>query len=305
MAINRASIRKQLQEGLNAVFGLEYGQYPDQWKEFLTLETESKKAFVEDVLMTGLGAAAVKAEGAGVQYDSASEGWVSRYVFETIALAFAITEEAMEDDLYKTLGTKLSKALARSMAHTKNVKGANILNYGFNSSYTGGDGKVLFATDHPLKSGGTQANTLATQADLSETSLEDMLVLISNCVDDRGLPMPLTAKKLIVPTASQFIAARLLSGPSDMRQGTSDRDINAIKTLGLVSGGFSVNNFLTDNDAWYLTTNCADGLKMIQRVALKTGMDGDFDSGNMRYKARERYAAGWSDFRGAFGSQGI
>lgn len=305
MAINRAAIRKQLQEGLNVVFGLERAQYPDQWKEFLTLETESKKAFVEDVLMTGFGAAAVKAEGAGVQYDEATEGWVSRYVFETIALAFAITEEALEDDLYKTLGTKMVKSLARSMAHTKNVKGANILNYGFTAGYNGGDGVVLFSTAHPLVGGGTAANTLSTQADLSETALEDMLVIISNTVDDRGLPFPLKAKKLIVPTASQFVASRLLSGPADMRVGTANREINAIRTEGLISGGFAVNNFLTDTDAWFITTDCPDGLKMIQRVNLKNGMEGDFESGNMRYKARERYVAGWSDWRGAFGSSGI
>ena len=304
MAINRAQIKKQLQEGLNAVFGMTYKTYEDQTKDIFVTSTEGKKAYVEDVLMTGFGAAPVKQEGAGVSYDSASEGFVSRYIFETIALAFAITEEAMEDELYGSLGSKMSKALARSMMYTKNVKGANILNNGFTAGFTGGDGVVLFSTSHPLQGGGNGANTLSTQADLSETSLEDMLTLIGNAVDDRGLPIALKAKKLIIPNGLQFTAARLLSGPADMRQGTAERDINAIKTMGLISGGFAVNNHLTDTDAWFLTTDAEDGLKHVQRLALKNNMEGDFESGNMRYRARERYVFGWSDWRGAFGSSG-
>lgn len=303
MAINRAQLKKQLQEGLNAVFGLEYKSYPEQWKDIFVSSTEGKKAYVEDVLMTGFGAAPVKGEGAGVAYDSAAESYVSRYLFETIALAFAVTEEAIEDELYGTLGSKMSKALAKSLQHTKNVKGANILNYAMTSAYTGGDGKVLLAVDHPLQSGGSGKNTLDTQADLSETSLEDMFVRMGQCVDDRGLPMPVAAKKLIVPVDSQFIAQRLLK--SEGRVGTGDNDLNAIRSMGLLTGGYSVNNFVTDNDSWFLTTDVADGLKMIQRLAMKTNMEGEFESGNMRYRARERYVFGWSDWRGVFGSMGI
>ena len=303
MAINRAAIKKQLQEGLNTVFGLEYKQYPEQWREIFEVSREGRKAYVEDVLMTGLGAAPVKAEGAGVQYDEASESYVSRYVFETIALAFAITEEAMEDELYSTLGSKMARALARSMQHTKNVKGANILNNGFSASYPGGDGVALFSTAHPLKVGSNGSNTLATAADLSETSLEDLLILSGKFEDDRGLPVPVSCKKLIVPTELQFVATRLLSGPADMRVGTADREINAIKTMGLLNG-VAVNRFLTDPDAFFITTDCPDGLKFIERVSLKKGMEGDFESGNMRYKARERYACGFSDWRGAVASQG-
>lgn len=300
--MNRAQFKKELQEGLNAIFGLEYKRYPEQWKDLFEISKEGKKAYVEDVLLTGFGAAQVKAEGAGVAYDSTSEGWVSRYVFETIALAFAITEEAQEDNLYIDLGAKMSKALARSFAYTKNVKGANILNNGFDTNYAGGDGKPLFATDHPLKSGGTFANTLTTQADLSETALEDMLILSGDCVDDRGLPIALQPKKLIVPNANQFVAQRILK--SEGRVGTADNDINAIRSMSLINGGFSVNNHLTDPDAWFLTTDAPDGLKYIERKALSGGMEGDFESGNARFKKRERYVFGWSDARGAFGSSG-
>ena len=304
MAINRASIKKQLQEGLNAVFGLEYARYPEQWRSMFEQSKESRKAYVEDVLMTGLGGAQVKQEGAGVAYDSASEAWVSRYVFETIALAYAITEEAMEDELYATLGTKLSKALARSFQYTKNVKGANIFNNAFSGSgVLGGDGKTLLATDHPLKSGGTFSNTLSTAADLSETSLEDLMILMGDCVDDRGLPIALSAKKLIVPNALQFVAQRILK--SEGRVGTADNDINAIRSMSLISGGFGVNNHLTDPDAFFITSDVNDGLKYIERKALSGGMEGDFESGNSRFKKRERYAFGWSDPRGAFGSAGI
>lgn len=302
MAINRAAIRKQLQEGLNAVFGLEYKQYPEQWKDIFVTSTEGKKAYVEDVLMSGFGAAPVKAEGAGVQYDETSESYVARYVFETVALAYAITEEAMEDELYGSLGGKMSRALARSFQHTKNVKGANILNYATTTGYTGGDGVVLLSTSHPLSSGGNLANTLTTQADLSETSLEDLLIVMGDAVDDRGLPMPLSVKKLIVPNELQFVAQRILK--TEGRPGTADNDINAVRSMGLVSGGFSVNKFLTDADAWFLTTDCPDGLKYIQRVGMKTGMEGDWESGNSRFRGRERYVFGWSDPRGVFGSTG-
>jgi hypothetical protein len=302
MAINRAAIKKQLQEGLNAVFGLEYKMQPELWKDAFTTVKESKKAYIEQVLMAGLGAAPVKAEGAGVAYDEAQEAWVSRYVFETIALAVAITEEALEDDLYADLGAQMAKALARSMAYTKNVKGANILNNGFTAGYTGGDGKVLFATDHPLVGGGTLANTLTTQADMSETSIEDMLILIGDAVDDRGLPIHLTAKKLITPTELQFTAQRILK--SDGRVGTADNDINAIKSMSLISGGFSTNVFLTDPDAWFIITDAQQGLQYVERKAMQKGMEGDFESGNSRYKVRERYAFGWTDPRGAYGTSG-
>jgi len=302
MAMNRASIKKQLQEGLNAVFGLEYSQYPELWKDIFTSSKESKKAYVEDVLMSGFGAAPVKQEGAGVTYDTGAEGYVSRYVFETVALAFALTEEAMEDDLYADLGAQMSKSIARSMQYTKNVKGANILNNGFTSGFTGGDGKVLFSTTHPLQGGGTSSNTLATAADLSETSLEDMIILMGDSVDDRSLPIHLAAKKLIVPTELQFTAERLLK--SSGRVATADNDINAIKSMSLVGGGWAANVYLTDPDAWFLTNDCPDGLKHIERKAMSKGLEGDFESGNSRYKCRERYAFGWSNFRGVYGSEG-
>jgi hypothetical protein len=299
--MNRAAIKKQLQEGLNAVFGLEYAQHADLWKDIFTSSKESRKAYVEDVLMSGFGAAPVKQEGAGVTYDEASEGYVSRYVFETIALAFALTEEAGEDDLYGDLGSQMSKALARSMKYTKNVKGANILNNGFTSG-TGGDGVYLFSASHPLQGGGTYSNLLSTSADLSETSLEDMLIQIGDAVDDRSLPIQLTAKKLIIPTELQFTAQRLLK--SEGRVGTADNDINALKSMNLIGGGFSQNVYLTDPDAWFISTDAPDGLKYIERVALKKALEGDFETSNMRYKTRERYVFGWSNARGCFGTAG-
>ena len=302
MAINRVAIKKQLQEGLDAVFGLEYKAQPELWKEIFTTAKEGRKAYIEQVLMSGLGAAPVKSEGAGVAYDEASEGWTARLVFETVALAVAITEEAMEDDLYADLGSQMAKALARSMQYTKNVKGANILNYAFTAGYTGGDGKVLLATDHPLMGGGTLANTLSTQADLSETSLEDMLILIGDAVDDRGLPIHLMAKKLAVPSELQFTAQRLLR--TDGRVGTADNDINALKSMNLISGGFCSSVYLTDPDAWFIITDAQQGLQYVERKALSKGLEGDFESGNMRYKVRERYGYFWGDPRGAFGSSG-
>jgi len=299
--MNRSNFRKQLQEGLNTVFGMAYKSYPEEWRQIFEV-TNSNKAYEEDVLMAGLGAAPVKAEGGGVSYDEGAESYVSRYNHETIALAFGITEEALEDGLYGNLGAKYAKALARSMQHTKEVKGANILNNGFSGSYLGGDGVALFSTAHPLWAGGTLANTFSTQADLSEASLEEALITIHDWTDERGIPIAADAKKLVIPTDLQFIAERILMSP--YRSGTSDNDVNAMKNMGFFSGGVAVNHRLTDADAWFIVTDCPDGLKHMSRVKLKRGMEGDFESGNMRYKTRERYSFGWSDWRGAFGSSG-
>lgn len=299
--MNRAQFRKQLQEGLNAVFGLEYKSYPEEWRDFLDLEN-SHKAYEEDVLMVGLGAAQVKAEGAGVAYDSGSEAWVSRYQHETIALAFSITEEAIEDGLYGKLGAKYAKALARSMQHTKEVKSANILNNAFNSSFAGGDGKSLCATDHPLQGGGTFSNTFTTPADLSEASLEDALIQISKFTDDRGIPIASLAMKLVIPPDLCFVAERLTK--STLRPGTADNDINASRSKGMLPQGYCQVHRLTDPDAWFIKTDCPDGLKMMQRKNLQRGMEGDFETGNMRYKARERYSVGFTDPRAIFGSSG-
>jgi len=303
MAMNRAQFKKQLQLGLNTVFGQDYKRYPEEYRMIFDMERESRKAFVEDVLMAGLGAAPVKEEGQAMAYDETSETYVARYVFETIALAFAITEEAEEDGLYGSLGGKLAKALARAMQHTKEVKGANVLNNGFSGGATaGGDGVALFSTAHPLKSGGTLANKMATDADLSETSLEDMLILIGGNTDDRGIPTALSAVRLIGPRQLKYIAHRILR--STMRVDTANNDANAIKDLGDVPGGFAVNHRLTDPDAWFVKTDCPDGLKHIVRKPISGGVEGDFETGNMRYKKRERYIFGWSDWRGAYGSAG-
>lgn len=299
--MNRAQFRKQLQRGLNTVFGLEYRRYPEQWRDIFDIES-SDKAYEEDVLMAGLAAAVVKPEGQGVTYDAGGESYVSRYVHETIALAFAITEEAVEDGLYGNLAAKFSKALARSMQHTKEVKGANILNYATTPGYVGGDGKVLLATDHPLYNGGSLSNRPATMADLSEATLEDALIAISNYVDDRGIPIAAGAKTLIVPPQLQFVAQRLLF--SDFRPGSSDNDVNAMKSMGMLPGGFKVNQRLTDVNAWYIKTDVPDGLKHMKRIGIQRGVEGDFETGNMRYKARERYSFGWSDVRGIYGSTG-
>ena len=301
MTINRASLKKQLQEGLNTVFGLRYKQHEKQWPAIFDA-FKSNKAYEEDVLMTGFGAAPTKEEGAGVDYDSAREAWTSRYVNETIALAFSITEEAVEDNLYGDIGNKLARALARSIAHTEEVKAAAVLNNGFSSSYPGGDGKELFATDHPLSGGGTFQNELTTAADLSEASLEEALNTIGDFTDDRGLNVKVTAKKLIVPVELQFTAARLLK--SSYRPGTADNDINVIKEMSYISGGHAVNNYLTDPDAWFIITDAEDGLKRFNRSPLQRGMEADFESANMRYKARIRFVYGWTDPRGAFGSAG-
>jgi len=301
MALNRADFRKQLQEGLNAVFGMAYKSYPEEWRGFFQVST-SKKAFEEDVLMAGFGAAPVKGEGAGVEYDEGAESFVARYNHETIALAFAITEEAEEDGLYGALGSKYAKALARSLQHTKEVKGSNILNNGFSGSYIGGDGVALFSTAHPLWGGGTQSNKLATPADISEASLEAALIQIGDWVDERGIPIAVQAKCIVIPTELQFIAERILNSP--YRSGTGDNDVNAMKTKGAFPGGVKINHRLTDADAWFIVTDCPDGLKHMVRKKVSRGIEGDFETGNMRYKARERYSFGWSDYRGAFGSEG-
>lgn len=299
--MNRAQFKKQLQRGLNSVFGMEYRRHPEQWREIFEVH-QSEKAYEEDVLLVGLGAAQVKPEGQSVNYDAGYEAWTARYVNETVAIAFAITEEAIEDGLYGNLGAKFSRSMARSMQHTKEVKGANILNNGFSSSYPIGDGKPLFATDHPLAGGGTGSNTFTTQADLAEASLEDALIAVSQLVDDRGLPVSVMATKLIIPPALVFTADRLLN--SNLRPGTSDNDVNAIKNQGLIPQGAKVNQRLTDSNAWFLLTDCPDGLKHFVRKAVSRGVEGDFETGNMRYKARERYAFGVTDWRAAFGSSG-
>lgn len=299
--MNRAQFKKQLQRGLNTVFGLEYKRYPEQWRDIFDIES-SDKAYEEDVLMAGLAAAAVKPEGTGVAYDGGGESYTSRYVHETIALAFAITEEAVEDGLYGNLAAKFSKALARSMQHTKEVKGANVLNFADTAGYTGGDGKKLLATDHPLYNGGTMSNRPTTMADLSEATLEDALVAIAGYTDDRGIPIAATGVRLIVPSQLRFVAQRLMF--SDFRPGSADNDVNAIKSMGMLPGGFSVNQRLTDPNGWFIKTDVPDGLKHMKRLAIQRGVEGDFETGNMRYKARERYSFGWSDFRGVYGSTG-
>lgn len=299
--MNRARFRKQLQQGLNTVFGLEYRRYPEEWRDIFAVEN-SQKAYEEDVLLVGLAGAAVKPEGGPVAYDEGAESWVARYHHETIALAFAITEEAEEDGLYGSIGAKYSRALARSLQHTKEVKGANVLNRGFNSSYAGGDGKELFATDHPLWNGGTLKNEPDTAADLSEAALEDAMIRIGEWTDDRGIPIQTMGMKLVVPVNLDFEAHRIMR--SQLRVGTSDNDINAIRSQGRLPQGVKVNHRLTDTDAWFIITDCADGLKHMSRKAVKRGIEGDFETGNMRYKARERYSFGWTDPRGAYGSPG-
>lgn len=301
MAVNRNHLVKQLEPGLNAIFGEEYARYPEEHLAIFDMES-SVRAFEEEVLMTGFGAAPTKAEGAPVSYDEATEQYMSRYQMETIALAFAITEEAVEDNLYGKIATRLSKALARSMAHTKQIKGAGILNNGFNSSFAGGDGKELLATDHPTISAGNLRNELTTAADLSETSLETALIDISDLKDDKGIPIHVQAKSLIIPTALVFVAERLLQ--STLRPDTANNDVNAVRNMGFFPGGVSVNHRLTDTDAWFIKTDCPDGLKGFTRMKLGTKMEGDFETGNMRYKARERYIFGFSDWRGVFGSPG-
>lgn len=301
MAMNRSRFRKQLQEGLNTIFGMEYRRHPEQWRKVFAVES-SRKAYEEDVLMVGFAGAQVKPEGQGVAYDMGAESWVARYQHETIALAFAITEEANEDGLYGSLGAKYARALARALQHTKEVKGAAILNNGFSSSYPGGDGKELFALDHPLWGGGVLKNEPDTPSDLSETSLEDALIRISEWTDDRGIPINAMGKKMILPPELIFEGARLKL--SEYRPGTADNDVNATKALGAIPDGCEVNHRLTDPDAWFIITDVPDGLKHMSRLAVRRGVEGDFETGNMRYKARERYSFGWTDPRGAYGNPG-
>ena len=300
MAISRAQLAKELEPGLNALFGLEYKNYENQHSEIFDKES-SDRAFEEEVMLSGFGTAGVKQEGSAVGYDDAQETFTSRYTHETIALAFSITEEAIEDNLYDSLGSRYTKALARSMATTKQVKAANVLNNGFSSSFPGGDGKELFATDHPTLNG-TVSNELATSADLNETSLEQALIDIAALTDERGLKIAARGVKMIIPSALQFTAERLMK--SSQRVGTADNDINAVKSMGMIPQGYVVNNYLTDTDAFFIKTDVPNGMKYFERAALKTAMEGDFDTGNMRYKARERYSFGFSDFRGIFGSPG-
>jgi hypothetical protein len=300
MAISRAQLVKELEPGLNALFGLEYKRYENQHAEIYTTES-SDRAFEEEVMLSGFANAEVKAEGQGVNYDEAQETYTARYTMETIALAFAITEEAIEDNLYDRLSSRYTKALARSMSNAKEVKGAAPLNNGF-TTFTSGDQVALFSTVHTTVSGTNVANTFATQADLNETSLEQALIDVAAFTDERGLRIAAKAVKMIIPSANQFNAERLMK--SQGRTQTADNDINAINSMGMVPQGYRVNNFLTDADSWFLITDVPNGMKMFSRTPLTTSMEGDFDTGNVRYKARERYAFGVSDYRGIFASPG-
>ena len=300
MAISRQQLAKELEPGLNALFGLEYKNYENQHTEIFDTET-SDRAFEEEVMLTGFANAAVKAEGSAVSFDSANESFTSRYTHETIALAFSITEEAIEDNLYDSIAKRYTKALARSMASTKNIKGAAVLNNAFNANYAGGDGVSLINTAHPTLSGNF-SNRLAVNADLNETSLEQCLIDIAAFTDERGLKVAARGMKLVIPSNLQFTADRLMK--SDQRVGTADNDINALKNMGMIPEGYVVNHYLTDTDAFFIKTDVPNGLKHFSRSPIKTTMEGDFDTGNVRYKARERYVFGFSDPRGIFGSQG-
>ena len=304
MAISRAQLAAELEPGLNALFGQNYDAYDREYEEIFAIE-DSDRAFEEEVLITGFGSAPVKTEGQGVVFDTASEGYTSRYVHDTVSLAFALTEEAQEDNLYDSLGRRYVKALARSMMNTKEIKRADILNNAFDTNFAGGDGQPLVSTAHPLAGGGTLANRETTMADLNETSLENMLISISEFTDDKGLQISVQATKMIVPPQLVFVADRILN--SDQRVATADNDINAIKNTGVLPGGYSVNHYLSDPDAFFILTSITDageGLKMFQRTPLETTMEPDFTTGNLRYKSRERYSFGFSDFRGVFASQG-
>jgi len=298
MAISRAQLLKELLPGLNALFGLEYASYGEEHKELFEVET-SERSFEEETKLSGFNAAPVKNEGQAIAYDNAQEAWTARYNHETIALGFSITEEAIEDNLYDSLSKRYTKALARAMAYTKQVKAAAIINNGFNTQYTGGDGQALFSTAHPLVSGGTNSNTFSTSPDLNETSLEAATIQIAGWTDERGLLIAAKPRKLVVPPNQMFVAKRLLD--TELRVGTSDNDINALKSMGTISEGFKVNHFLTDTHGYYILTDVPNGLKMFERTPLQNSMDGDFDTGNVRYKSRERYSFGWSDPLGAFG----
>ena len=301
MAISRAQLAKELEPGLNALFGLEYARYDDESREIYETES-SERAFEEEVMLSGFGAAPVKSEGTAVSFDDAGEAYTARYTHETIALAFSITEEAIEDNLYDRLASRYTKALARSMANTKQVKGAATLNNAFDSTFTGGDGKELCATDHPLVSGNTLRNEPSTASDLNETSLENALIDIAAFVDERGLKVSVRGLKLIVPPALQFVSDRLLE--STLRPATADNDINASRNMGMLPQGYVVNHYLTDTDAWFIKTDAPRGFIHFERMPMSTKMEGDFDTGNVRFKARERYSYGYSDPRCVFGSPG-
>jgi hypothetical protein len=301
MAISRAQLLKELVPGLNALFGLEYARYGEEHKEIYETET-SERSFEEETKLSGFSAAPVKNEGSAIAYDNAQEAWTARYNHETIAMGFAVTEEAMEDNLYDSLSSRYTKALARGMAYTKQIKGANILNNGFSAQFTYGDGQPLFSTAHPLISGGVNSNRPTTGADLNETSLENAVIQIAGWTDERGLLIAAKPKKLILPVALQFVATRLLE--TELRVGTNNNDINAIKNNGVIPEGFTVNHYLTDTNAWFLTTDVPNGLKHFIRTPLTNSTDGDFDTGNFRYKARERYSFGVSDPLGIYGSPG-
>jgi hypothetical protein len=301
MAISRAQLLKELLPGLNALFGLEYASYGEEHKEIYEQET-SERSFEEETKLSGFSAAPVKAEGQAIAYDNAQEAWTARYNHETIALGFSITEEAIEDNLYDSLSKRYTKALARAMAYTKQVKASSVLNNAFAAGVTGGDGVSLCNSAHPLVSGGTNSNTFATQSDLNETSLEAAIIQIAGWTDERGLLIAAKPRKLIVPPALMFVAKRLLD--TELRVGTSDNDINALRAMGAISGGYSVNHYLTDTNGWFLLTDVPNGLKHFVRTPMQTSMDADFDTGNSRYKARERYSFGVSDPLGIFGSSG-
>jgi hypothetical protein len=303
MAISRAQLLKELLPGLNALFGLEYAKYGEEHKEIYETEA-SERSFEEETKLSGFQAAPVKNEGSAIAYDNAQEAWTARYTHETIAMGFSITEEAVEDNLYDSLSSRYTKALARGMAYTKQVKAAAVLNTGFTGAGnpTYGDGQVLFSTAHPLVSGGVNSNRPATPADLNETSLENAVIQIAAWTDERGLLIAAKPKKLVVPPALMFVATRLLE--TELRVGTADNDINAIKNNGSIPGGYTVNHYLTDTNAWFLMTDVPNGLKHFVRTPLQNSMDGDFDTGNVRYKARERYSFGVSDPLGAYGSPG-
>jgi hypothetical protein len=301
MAISRAQLLKELLPGLNALFGMEYARYGEEHKEIYETET-SERSFEEETKLSGFSAAPVKNEGSAIAYDNAQEAWTTRYNHETIALGFSITEEAVEDNLYDSLSARYTKALARAMAYTKQVKAAAVINNGFNNGYQGGDGVPLFSTQHPLISGGVNSNRPSTAADLNETSLEAAVIQIAAWTDERSLLIAAKPKKLIVPPALQFVATRLLE--TSLRVGTTDNDINALKNNGSIPEGYTINHYLTDTNGWYLTTDVPNGLKHFIRSPLENKMDGDFDTGNVRYKARERYSFGWSDPLGVYGSPG-
>jgi len=301
MAISRAQLLKELLPGLNALFGLEYSRYGEEHKEIFETET-SERSFEEETKLSGFSAAPVKNEGSAIAYDNGQEVFTARYNHETIALGFSLTEEAIEDNLYDSLSARYTKALARAMSYTKQTKGAAVLNNGFDTAYAGGDGQPLFSASHPLVSGGVNSNIPTTAADLNETSLEASVIQIAAWADERGLLIAAKPRKLVIAPSNMFVATRLLE--TELRVGTSDNDINALKNNGSIPEGYTVNHFLTDPDAWFLTTDVPNGMKHFIRTPLSNGMDGDFDTGNVRYKSRERYSFGWSDPLGMYGSAG-